>query len=386
MNKLDRVDMDYIKLKEVDIIIGTPVPCDCFDKYGILLLRKGQIIESKRQLETLLERGLFHIEYRGDISSPQPSASAIESPFKVLQEIQHNLETLYADAVDGTGDKFYDRILVLCKKIQQACEQDTNATIGNIFLSKEYKYTIRHPVNVAIVCEIISKQLKWTDEDRVPLLTAALTMNIGMLTLQDKLYSQESPLTAEQRQSIHEHPERALELLSRLRISDKVWIDGVHYHHEAMDGSGYPSGLRGYAIPLCARVLAVGDRYCAGVSGRSYRLSLTSQEAMRGIYVNAGKKSDPDIVNLCVKLLGIYPPGTFVRLANREIGVVTRRGEKVHTPFVSSLIKSNNKEMFLRPKERDCSIDEFSIVNIINSDQVKIQVNPYQLWGSAPSE
>lgn len=373
--------MEYIKVKDVDIIVGEPISWNCFDKDGILLLRKGQIIESRRQLETLLNRGLFHLEKQSNIQSNQEHHSITQPPFELLNEIQHEIEILFDKIGKGTIGNLNDNVLQLCEIIQQSCDKDEDATIGNIFMCKEYKYTVRHPVNVAVVCEIVSKQLKWTEQERLSLLAAALTMNIGILNLQDKLCSQKNPLTDEQKRAIHEHPEHGVEILSQAGISDKNWLEGVLYHHEVIDGSGYPSGLRGYAIPMCARIIAVGDQYCAGVSSRSYRRSLTAQESMKGIYLSTGKKTDQDIVNLCVRLLGVYPPGTFVRLANGELAVVTHRGEKAHTPIVHSITKSNNRDTFLRPIKRDCSKDEFSIVEIINAEEEKININPYQLWG-----
>jgi HD-GYP domain-containing protein (c-di-GMP phosphodiesterase class II) len=172
-----------------------------------------------------------------------------------------------------------------------------------------------------------------------------------------------------------------VEILSQAGIFNKIWIEGVLYNHEAIDGSGYPSGLKGSAIPICARIIAVGDQYCAGVSSRSYRRSLTPQESMKEIYLNAEKISDQDIVNLCVRLLGVYPPGTFVKLDNGEIAVVTHRGEKAHTPLVHSIVKSNTKDMLLSPMKRDSSKDEFSIVEIVNAEQEKLRFNSYQLRG-----
>ena len=373
--------MEQVKLKNGDIVIGKPVSWNCYDKDGILLLRKGQIIESGKQLETLLNRGLFHSEKHNDSSSSQPAVTTNQSPFELLNAIQHELELLFSKISEGATDKFRENLILLCDKIEQSCDKDADATIGNIFMCKEYKYTVRHPVNVAVICEIVSKQLKWTDQERLPLLAAALTMNIGMLNLQDKLYSQKEPLTDEQKRAIRDHPEHGVEILSQMNVLDKVWIEGILYHHEAIDGTGYPSGFKGYTIPPCARIIAVADQYCAAVSSRSYRRSLTPQESMKEIYLTAGTKTDQDIVNLCVRLLGVYPPGTFVRLANNEIAVVTHRGEKAHAPIAHSIVKSNTKDMFLSPMKRDCSKAEFSITEIVNAEKEKIRINPYQLWG-----
>ncbi|MBI5057640.1 MAG: HD domain-containing protein [Nitrospirae bacterium] len=371
--------MEFISVKNGDITVGKPIPWNAFDKSGILLLRKGQIIESARQLETLINRGLFHLEGQNRDDSAS-IIKAAHSPFELLDLAKIYLEQLFKNVTDGATDGFLNNVSNLCKKIMDACDLDEDACIGNIFLGMEYSYTIKHPVHVAIICELITRNLKWQESDRLALLAAAITSNIAMLNIQEKLFSQKDPLTDEQRQAIQDHPEHGVETLCLTGVTEQAWIDGVLHHHEAIDGGGYPSGLSGNAIPEPARIIAVGDHYCAAVSNRAYRSSLTPQEAMRELYLNAGKRTAADIVNMCIKLVGIYPPGTIVRLANGEIGVVTHRGEKAHLPVVHSVVKANGN-MFLSPVKRDCSKEEYAIKDVILKEQLKININPYQLWG-----
>ena len=241
------------------------------------------------------------------------------------------------------------------------------------------RYTIIHPINVAILCEMMSRELKWPANERLILLAAALTQNIAIIELQEKLYHQKEPLSDEQRKLIHEHPERGVELLSSAEVLNRTWLDTVLCHHEALDGSGYPLGLNGFAIPKNARMIAVGDIYSASISKRTYRDALAPDVAMREIYVRGGDRIETGLIKMCVKLIGIYPPGTFVRLKNGEIAVVTHRGEKAHLPIAHSVVRENGK-MFLDPKKRDCSIDKFSIKEIITNDKDKIPVNCCQLW------
>jgi len=369
------------KINAADIIIGQPIEWDCFDSNGILLLQKGQIIESMIQLSALLDRGLFYHKKKDEGQSSRPAVARIQSPFDLLNEMQNELAAMFTTVTESTGDNFRDTVLQLCGKIQQACEQDADASIGNIFLNNEYEYTIRHPVNVAIICELIAQKLTWVKDERLQLLAAALTMNIGMLKIQETLHHQKEKKTDEQARLIHEHPERGAKMLSQAGVSNKVWIEGVLYHHEAMDGSGYAAGLSADMIPPCARIISFGDQYCAAVSSRSYRRSLTSQESMRDIYLKAGQKTDKDIANLCVRLLGVYPPGTFVKLANGEIAVVTHRGEKAHAPIARSVVRSNKKDISMKPVQRDCSTEEYAIQGMAYEEQKMTGINPNQLWG-----
>jgi hypothetical protein len=101
---------------------------------------------------------------------------------------------------------------------------------------------------------------------------------------------------------------------------------------------------------------------------------------MQEIYLSRGNHVETDLVNMCVKLIGIYPPGIFVRLANGEIAVVTHRGEKAHIPVVHSVVQANGK-VFLEPCKRDCSTDEHAIKEVITDEKEKIAINRCQVWG-----
>lgn len=366
--------MSQIKLKSGDINIGEPIAWNCFDRAGVLLLRNGQIIESAKQLEMLMNRGIF---YNDEVC--EPVRQHVVSAFDLLNEVHQKLRALYAEMTAIENNLRYD-ILLLCEKIQQVCGQDTDAAIGNILLNTEYKYVVRHPVNVAIVCEIIAKSVKWTHQERLPLLAAALTMNIGMIRTQEILYYQKGKLSDDQKQDIFNHPRHSMEILMQAGVADKIWLKGVAHHHEAIDGSGYPLCMKGNLIPLCAKIVSVADHYCAAISSRAYRRSLTSQESMKDVYLSAGQKTDPEIANVCVRALGVYPPGTVVKLVNDEIAVVIRRGEKAHTPVVRCVINANQECLFQNPVARDSSKEEFFIKEIADiKDKVKIDLQ--LLWG-----
>lgn len=374
--------MNKDKVKAGDVLVGKPVNRNYFDRDGVLLLRQGEIVQSPKQLEMLLNRGLFYTINQQHSQSSEPAVLIIQSPFELLSEIQEELKAMFLKITDGTTiDKFHENIMRLCKKLQQSCKQDADATIGNILLDQQYKYYVRHPVHVAILCEMVSQQHQWTEQERLPLLAAALTMNIGMLSIQEKLFHQKETLTDEQKQTVREHMKRGVKILTDLGVIDTVWIEGVGYHHEAVDGSGYAEGLTGDAIPLCAKIISVGDQICAGVSSRSYRSSLLCQEPMKDIYLRVAQKTDQDVLKLYIRLLGVHPPGTIVKLANGEIAVVTHRSDKVHIPIVHSVVKANNKGMFLSPMKRDCSNSEYAVQGAAYDEREKISINRYQLWG-----
>ena len=97
------------------------------------------------------------------------------------------------------------------------------------------------------------------------------------------------------------------------------------------------------------------------------------------IFLNADKNLDNKIANMFVKLMGVYPPGAFVKLANDEIAVVTYRGRKAHQPIVFSVIGSHGRKLPV-PVRRDCSESAFAIKETLRRDQVRVNIDPATLW------
>ncbi len=242
------------------------------------------------------------------------------------------------------------------------------------------RYSIKHSIDVAIICEVIGQALEVPAHERLPVIAATLTENIAMTSLLDILCSQAAPLTDEQRKEILEHPARGAEILESFGITDPIWIDAVLKHHESFNGEGYPRGLRGEEVPLYARMIAIADVYCAKISGRSYREPLTSHKAMQFIFPPKDSRIDADIAERFVKTLGIYLPGTFLYLKNHQIAVVVRRGERIQFPIVFAVTGADGTPL-PGPMFRDINNPSFEVLRIIPPHEVKIKVNRYQLWG-----
>ena len=361
-------------IKRGDIVVNKPIPWPAFDKDGLLLLEEGCVVESESQLEALLERGLYRF-----IGEPRKvERIEDESPFDLLDRVQVRLERLFNNV--SIEKEVYSKFRNLCQILQKVCSQDADAALGSILVEREGRYTVKHPIHTALVCEIVSSHLEWPNEQRLSLLGAALTMNIGMIILQEKLYRQEVPLSDKQRQAVRLHPERGSELLRKVGVKDPVWLNNILQHHEAVDGSGYPRGLKGDEILQSARMISLADIYCAKASGRGYRAGLPATQAIKEFFKERGQGADTELEMLFIKKLGLYPPGSFVRLKNNEIAVVTHRGEAINQPIVHSVVKSNGLRLG-KPLRRDCRTEKFAVKEIIAPGDVNVTINRFKLWG-----
>jgi HD-GYP domain-containing protein (c-di-GMP phosphodiesterase class II) len=170
-------------------------------------------------------------------------------------------------------------------------------------------YTRGHTQRVAALTVRLGEELHLSPERLRTLGQAAILHDIGKIGVPDAILNKPGPLTAEEFVVIQQHPVRGYEIIKRIR-SLRRELGGVRSHHERLDGSGYPDGLRGEEIPLEARIIAVADVYDALTSARAYRAALPSAQALAIIATEAGSKLDPR----CVAAL----PGALTRAATEK--------------------------------------------------------------------
>jgi len=369
------------KINTGDISVGKPLHLDVFDRNGLLLLKKGFVIQSPRQLNALFQRGacfMFDDIEEGLVQKGPTKQTREPSPFELIEDVYFQLTVLCNQK--SFKSNFSSKISELCGKIQRACQVNEDASLGTILLSKNFTYSIAHQIHCAIVSEILSKFLNHPSLKQQSLLSAALTMNIAMIELQNMLFNHKGRLSADLKRQVQSHPQTGVELLRAYGVTDEIWLTTILQHHECMDGSGYPQGLRGKDIDYNARILTLADVYCVKLFSRAYRLPLSPDVAARKIITGPNKQCfDQDLAEVFVKEIGIFHPGSYVRLINGEVAVVTHRGEKIHHPIVHSVLKADGVP-FAMPVKRDCSEEKYAIINSIPPQDIHIEINKLLLW------
>jgi HD-GYP domain-containing protein (c-di-GMP phosphodiesterase class II) len=152
-----------------------------------------------------------------------------------------------------------------------------------------------HNLRVARLCVHIGRQMSMTASELRLLARAGLLHDIGKLGIPDEVLGKHSPLDESEWMLMKAHPEIGLALLDRAGQSSREVL-AVLYHHERLDGSGYPYGLKAEAIPIEARIVAVADTYDALTSDRPYRKAASHVEAKRVMREEAGVRLDANAV------------------------------------------------------------------------------------------
>ncbi len=155
--------------------------------------------------------------------------------------------------------------------------------------------THRHLHRVRTYALAVAKEMNLGEEDSDALRAASLLHDIGKLAVPDHIISKPGRLTPEEFEKMKIHPVVGAEILEKVAFPYPV-APIVRSHHEKWDGTGYPDGLKGEEIPICARILAAVDCLDAIASDRQYRKALSLEEAMNKVAEEAGKSFDPAVV------------------------------------------------------------------------------------------
>ena len=155
--------------------------------------------------------------------------------------------------------------------------------------------TGEHLQRVRVYAMELAKELGLSEDETEALRAASVLHDIGKLAVPEHIISKPGKLTPEEFEKMKIHPIGGAEILEQVDFPYPV-VPIVRAHHEKWDGSGYPNGLAGEAIPIGARILAAVDCLDALASDRQYRKALPLDEAMAKVVADAGKSFDPQVV------------------------------------------------------------------------------------------
>lgn len=361
-----------------ELSVGQPLPWDAFDQDGVLLLRRGQTIQSESALYRLVEEGLF-LELGDSADSSYVIAKTKPSALQHILDAQRNLALIYEQRPESI-ENFPGRMDSLVQSVLDACDTHAGICLSSILLLHEKPYSIKHSINVAILACLLARQLSLDEGTQRTIVAAAASMNIGMYEVHDKLNGLSGSLNDKLVSMIKSHPAIGAERLEKLGIKDQKWLAFVRQHHEHNDGSGYPNGLSGEQIEMGAKLIGAADKYCAMVSARSYRPAQKPTSAIRELYVKHGSKIDTTVANALIRLIGVYPIGTVVRLKSSEIGVVTGPGEGPDTPGVHAVIGRSGSVLEVA-SYRKTHLKDFGVEDVLTLDKVSVPIRMTTVWG-----
>jgi len=251
------------------------------------------------------------------IRKQREAAARIENAFIVsastIRDVEKNIHTKPEEAVKSANqliDHISDAILT--------APELAIHVMGDMVGGEELYF---HSLNVTMLSLMLAKDLGVPQEAVTALGMGALFHDIGRSEIPSRILLKLDPLTQAEQHLYEQHCEYGVKFGKALHFSPAV-LSIIQQHHELFDGSGYPSKLKGESIGLLARIVGLANHYDELCNPVNIAHALMPHEALSLMFAKLRGKFDPRLLQLLIRRLGVYPPGTVVQLSNGAIAMV----------------------------------------------------------------
>ncbi len=337
MDKLNMLPIDIDYLQD-----GLVVRDDIFNFDGkIVLLSAGEVLTdhkimrlrkfNKDSSSIYVSKDTYNdiIEAKAPESEPQPKAeqalpkAASSIAEAVEYDILQNDVKSFIDNIAKDGEINFETAKAIKNNVK---EKIKNVDVTDILACINSERPIdedleRHSLNVGIINAYIGSWLNLSESDIDALVIAGIIHDVGKTKIPTEILNAPRKLTDEEMSVIKNHPTFSYEIAFESPDIREDILNAALYHHEKIDGTGYPKGLFGEEIPLFAKITAVSDVYDALISKRSYKSAVNPFEILN--MIDATKLHfDPDIKDVFIYNMPAQLIGSNVLMSNGEKGIV----------------------------------------------------------------
>ncbi|KFE43340.1 HD-GYP domain-containing protein [Pseudomonas congelans] len=331
------------------------------------------------------------------VLAPQPlapSASDDTTPASLEKEIlratvicgraRDAVMSMFTEARMGRAMDI-DNVQLLVEEISNSILRHPHALISLSRLKTSDEYTYMHSVAVCALMVALAKRMGMPDDQVREAGVAGLMHDVGKMLIAPAVLNKPGRLTRGEYEIMKAHPELGVKILMKTQPVAASVIDVCLHHHEKVDGSGYPHGLKGDQISIFARMGAVCDVYDAITSDRPYKKGWGVAHSIREMASWKGHFDDV-VFQSFVKTVGIYPIGTLVRLESGRLGVVVEQGQaSLLTPKVKVFMSARTGKTFAAQViDLTCSSDPDEIVRIEKPTDWGLE-EVDTLWAGSPA-
>ena len=237
-------------------------------------------------------------------------------------------------------------------------------------------YLFEHSVNTATLMGIFAQAYGLPIIEVEECITGALLHDLGEAQVNQALLERAGPLTPKEYEEVKKHVKIGSQLVKHLPDISDISLRIVEEHHERMDGSGYPLGLKGEEISLYGRMFAIVDTYDAVTNKRCYKEAIPSSFGMRTLLELSKTHFDEALVHQFIKCMGVYPTGSLIRLNNGMLAVVIAQNFISPIKLVVKVIYSTKSNAYIEPKMIDLSKStlDLKIVKYEDPNDYKISI------------
>jgi putative nucleotidyltransferase with HDIG domain len=248
-----------------------------------------------------------------------------------------------------------DKAKVAVADLTQYVLNDKPALLALTLLKSYDNYLFNHSVNVSVLSLTLAETLKVPENDLHTIGLAGLLHDIGKTMTPKAIILKPHQLSPEEWQIMKEHPVKSAEIVAKMKGLNELTTRLVYEHHVNYDRKGYPFLEDGRQVHPYSKIITISDVYDAITTLRPYQKPFSPREAMRIMESLAGKVIDPVYYKEFVRVLGIYPVGSLVRLDTGEVAVVVEtHTETPMLPKIRIIFDQTGKKL-TQPLEVDLS-------------------------------
>jgi len=311
--------------------LGTPFPFQ-----GFPITSAHQVDALKLHCKTVfidLERGTSNGQRNGNGltadtllgSVVYAEAAPVEKELAVAREVysafEAGIEAVF-DKLRVTGELDIEPLKVPVRSMVRSIERNPDAMMLLSRIKQKSGAEFSRAVDTLIHMTAFGRFLQFPGERLLLLGLAGLLLNVGKVRLPDAILQKKEPLTAEEYAIAKGHVMHSVEMIRAAPGLSQALGDIVVQHHERLDGSGYPQGLRGRQISIDGAIAGLVDCYSALTSVRPYAEQVSPSAALSMLHKVRGTLFDELLVEKFIQCIGIYPVGSTVELNTGEIAIV----------------------------------------------------------------
>lgn len=371
--------------KDLELILSSSIKEVWIDSAQGLDVPAGEATVSEAESEAQVEAELKLAAVGAHQTAPVPLHAEIERAAKICNQSRQAVASMFQEArmgktIDAAGAQR------LVEEISDSLARNASALISLARLKTADDYTYMHSVAVCAMMIALARQLGLDEMQTRSAGLAGLLHDLGKAAMPLPVLNKPGKLTDAEFTIMKSHPSEGHRMLQQVGNVDPVALDVCLHHHEKMDGSGYPKGLKGDEISLLAKMGAVCDVYDAITSNRPYKSGWDPAESLRKMAEWAEGHFDHRVFHAFVKSLGIYPVGSLLRLTSGRIGVVVEQTKKSLTTPRVKVFFSTKSNLRIPPEIIDLSLPGCSDKIANREDPEKWRFHDLdELWSGLPS-
>lgn len=261
------------------------------------------------------------------VNLPQPESSVsftdeLRQARRTFNHLHKEISGLY-QAIDNNKDPVFLPLLGIVIEVVSSIRRNEDALQWLAFTNPDDKTETRHAINVCILSVRLGHHIGLPDRHLRQLALAGLTFDIGKLIITDDIKKKSSQLTHAEMSVMQKHVKVGFEILEDMGDIVPPEVANICLrHHEKIDGTGYPEGLKGEDIDLLSRIVAIIDTYNAITSAGHYSQGRTPGQALDILYKQRNTDYDADLVEAFIRCTGMYPVGTIIETQTGEVGII----------------------------------------------------------------